>query len=82
MGCCGDFKDVGIGQKIAGATKLIASEIGFGHASDSVIAERRELCESCDRWFHGRCKDCGCYTYAKTQLTREKCPLGKWGPAA
>jgi hypothetical protein len=23
--------------------------------------------------------ECGCYTWAKTRLTNERCPLGKWG---
>lgn len=62
-----------------GAVKLIKSELNLGIAADEVIAERRAACESCDQWDHGRCKSCGCYTYAKTRLRSERCPLGKWG---
>lgn len=81
MGCCGDARDLGIGARIAGGAKMIAAEVGFSHAKPEVIAQRRTICEACDRWLHGRCTDCGCYTFAKTQLTFEKCPLGKWGAA-
>lgn len=62
-----------------GAVKLAKSEMGFGIASDDVVSSRRGACESCDRWDHGRCMECGCYTWAKTRLTNERCPLGKWG---
>jgi hypothetical protein len=80
MGCCGQ-ESIGIGKKIAGAVQLVKSEIGWSHAGGEIIAARRSACESCDRWDHGRCMECGCYTYAKTRLTHERCPLGKWGAA-
>jgi len=62
-----------------GAVKLAKSEMGIGLASGDVIDARRTVCESCERWQHGKCLECGCYTWAKTRLTNERCPLGKWG---
>jgi hypothetical protein len=79
-GSCG--KQPGVGQIVRGAIGLAKSELGIGTAiSAEQIAARRSVCESCDRWDHGRCMECGCYTYAKTRLTHERCPLGKWGAA-
>jgi hypothetical protein len=68
-GCCG---------KIRGAAKLIQSELGIGKAPERITQERRQVCEGCEEWDHGRCRNCGCYTWAKTRLTKEACPLGKW----
>jgi hypothetical protein len=73
MSCCG---------KIVGAAKLVQAELNIGVLDAPRIAERRKACESCDRWDHGRCLECGCYTYAKTKLTHERCPLGKWSAAS
>jgi hypothetical protein len=70
MSCCG---------KIKGAVKLVKSELNIGISSPEVVANRRTVCEECDQWDHGRCRECGCFTYAKTKLTNERCPLGKWG---
>lgn len=75
MGCC----DGKVGRTIVGAVKLAASELNLGRVADHVVAERRRACESCDRWDHGRCRECGCFTFAKTKLRSERCPLGKWG---
>lgn len=63
---------------VKGVVKLAQSHLGFGIAADEVVAERRRSCESCDRWEHGRCAECGCYTHAKTRLRSESCPLGRW----
>ena len=65
-----------------GAIGLAKAELGIGTAPPETVAERRAACESCDRWNHGRCGECGCYTWSKTRLRVEKCPLGKWGPAS
>ncbi|MGA1046372.1 MAG: DUF6171 family protein [Phycisphaerales bacterium] len=74
MSCCGNRVSV-----MSGAVRLLQSEIGIGVASDEIVADRRRACESCDRWDHGRCRECGCFTFAKTKLRSERCPLGKWG---
>jgi hypothetical protein len=66
---------------VAGAFKLAKAELGIGVTNDEVTAARRIVCESCDQWDHGRCRSCGCYTWSKTRLTHERCPLGKWGAA-
>lgn len=72
MSCCG---------KIAGAVKMVQAELNIGVLDAPQIAARRAACEACDRWDHGRCTECGCYTFAKTKLTHERCPLGKWEQA-
>ena len=64
---------------LKGAAKLVRSELGLVILKDpEVIAARRRACEGCDRWDHGKCLECGCYTFAKTRLSREACPLSKW----
>ena len=64
---------------LAGAAKLVRSELGIVVLKDQeAIDARRAACEACDRWDHGKCRECGCYTYAKSRLTREKCPLDRW----
>lgn len=63
---------------VAGAAKLAKSELGIGKAPQEIIEARRKTCEGCDQWNHGRCMACGCYTWAKTSLTNERCPLDKW----
>jgi hypothetical protein len=77
MGCCGNA-----GRFVSGAAKLVRSEAGIGIAADEIVAERRAACESCDKWEHGRCTVCKCFTWAKTRLTSERCPLGKWSAAS
>ena len=64
----------------AGAVKLLQAEIGLGVLEDrEAVAARRAACEACERWEHGRCWSCGgCYTWAKTRLTAERCPLDRW----
>lgn len=66
------------GQKIAGAVKLARAEFNLGVVDAETVAARRKACEACDRWDHGRCLECGCFTFAKTKLPREDCPLGRW----
>jgi hypothetical protein len=65
---------------LKGAAKLVRSELGLVILKDlDLIAARRRACEACDRWDHGRCRECGgCYTFAKSRLSREVCPLGRW----
>lgn len=63
---------------LGGAIKLVQSELGVGVAPKDLVAARRLACESCDQWDHGRCKACGCFTWAKTRLKSERCPLRRW----
>ena len=80
MACSGCGKRAA--EMMAGAIKLAASELNLVQiAKASTIAARRAACEACDRWDHGRCNQCGCFTFAKTRLKSEACPLGKWPDA-
>ena len=67
-------------SRVMGAAKLLAAEIGLAILKDGgVVAGRRQACEACDRWDHGRCWECGgCYTWAKTRMAAERCPLDRW----
>lgn len=73
---CGD--PCGKKRAMLGAVKLAQSELGIGVTDKETTARRRTICESCPDWNHGRCNLCGCYTFAKTRLTKETCPVGKW----
>ena len=50
-------------------------------ASDIIIKERRNICESCE---HRKkmgvflCSKCGCIIEGKIRLAASKCPIGKW----
>jgi hypothetical protein len=81
MGCGGCGGGTGIVGVVKGAFGLAKSEAGIGIAAASEIEARRKACEACSRWEHGRCLECKCFTWAKTRLTHERCPLGKWGAA-
>lgn len=64
---------------LTGAAKLLQSELGIVVINDqTVIDARRRACEACEQWDHGRCKVCNCFTYAKSRLTKERCPLDRW----
>lgn len=49
-----------------------------------ILEDRQSICRSCNQWDSqaingtGRCKKCGCSTWAKLRMATEKCPLGKW----
>lgn len=57
---------------------------GFKIADNELIEYRKEICKSCDQWDAsalnntGRCKKCGCSTWAKLRMSTERCPIGKW----
>lgn len=48
------------------------------------LATREATCRSCPEWdaqalnSTGRCRKCGCSTWAKLRMATESCPLGKW----
>jgi hypothetical protein len=48
--------------------------------SDTQKQSRLNICNECSFFDkeQQRCKKCGCYMAAKTMLTAEKCPIGKW----
>jgi len=57
---------------------------GFKPTPPEILTERESTCRSCDQWDAaalkntGRCKKCGCSTWAKLRMATERCPLGKW----
>ncbi len=71
------------GHYVRGAGKLVKAGLGVGRAADDVIAERRRICQGCEKFTRtavfGRCGECGCFVRAKTTLAGESCPIGKWG---
>lgn len=60
------------------------SASGFKPTPPEILSERESICRSCDQWDAtalrntGRCKKCGCSTWAKLRMATERCPLGKW----
>jgi hypothetical protein len=57
---------------------------GLKLASKEETEKRRQICISCPFWDSlalnstGRCKKCGCSTWAKIKLATESCPEKKW----
>lgn len=41
--------------------------------------QREMICEECPFFDGFQCDACGCIVVAKTSITTEKCPKGKWG---
>jgi hypothetical protein len=43
--------------------------------------ERLKICNECDRFDESlsKCRECGCFMKAKTQLPMAVCPINKWG---
>lgn len=68
----------------AGAAASRFARSGFVATDAETLAAREATCKSCDMWDAaalngtGRCKKCGCSTWAKLRMASEKCPLGKW----
>jgi hypothetical protein len=48
------------------------------------LATREATCKACPEWDAtalnntGRCRKCGCSTWAKLRMATERCPIGKW----
>jgi predicted Zn-ribbon and HTH transcriptional regulator len=48
------------------------------------LATREATCRACAEWdaaalnATGRCRKCGCSTWAKLRMATERCPIGKW----
>ena len=73
-------------SKLASFAESMAgfAKSGFAIASKDVVEQREKVCKSCPMWEPlkmvgtGRCRKCGCSTWAKLRIASEKCPLGKW----
>jgi hypothetical protein len=57
---------------------------GFTITPPDQHADREKTCRSCEFWDGlalngtGRCRKCGCSTWAKLRMASERCPIGKW----
>ena len=57
---------------------------GFAVTPPEAIATREATCRACPEWDAqalnntGRCRKCGCSTWAKLRMATERCPIGKW----
>jgi hypothetical protein len=51
---------------------------GFSPTPPEALATREAKCRECPEWDAGRCRKCGCSTWAKLRMATERCPLGKW----
>jgi hypothetical protein len=57
---------------------------GFATTPPEALASRQATCKACPEWdatalnATGRCRKCGCSTWAKLRMATERCPLGKW----
>jgi hypothetical protein len=57
---------------------------GFSTTPPEALAAREATCRACPEWDAtalnktGRCRKCGCSTWAKLRMATEACPLGKW----
>lgn len=49
-------------------------------ATDDEAAERYSICLGCPELIKmtKQCRKCGCLMFAKTQLKKAECPIGKW----
>jgi hypothetical protein len=57
---------------------------GFAPTPPDILAAREATCRACPEWdaqalnATGRCRKCGCSTWAKLRMATERCPLGNW----
>ena len=57
---------------------------GFATTPPEALANREATCRACPEWdaqalnATGRCRKCGCSTWAKLRMATERCPIGKW----
>ena len=57
---------------------------GFSTTPSEALAAREATCRTCPEWdaaaliATGRCRKCGCSTWAKLRMATERCPVGKW----
>ena len=62
------------------ATRSLTQFAGSGFKTTSPEVQRRriETCATCEHHTGMRCRICGCFTAAKSRLSHESCPIGKW----
>ena len=71
-------KPLTAGQVTHGAAGIAKAVTGTGGADEALIASRTAICEACPNWVKlvgmGKCKLCGCLTWAKVRNAAERCP--------
>jgi len=71
-----------VSSALTAATRFTRS--GFATTPPDILAEREATCRACPEWdaaalnSTGRCRKCGCSTWAKLRMATERCPIGKW----
>lgn len=63
----------------AGGVKGSFGRWGNLVARDSVVVERKKVCEACPSNCLGVCTQCGCVIMGKVRVAAALCPAGKWG---
>jgi len=84
MACCGKAKKpsaIRVAKNAAraagrAAVRIVSTEKLF--VSKEQRSERLDVCNQCEELENGRCSECGCFVVAKSWLTTEDCPTGKW----
>jgi predicted Zn-ribbon and HTH transcriptional regulator len=67
-----------------GNSALNFASSGFATTPPEALATREATCRACPEWdaaalnATGRCRKCGCSTWAKLRMATERCPIGKW----
>ena len=68
----------------AGSAAARFTASGFATTPPEILSAREATCRACPEWdaqalnSTGRCKKCGCSTWAKLRMATERCPIGKW----
>jgi hypothetical protein len=73
-------------QQVASLGKSLVNwnTSGFTTTPPEALATREATCRACLEWdaaalnATGRCRKCGCSTWAKLRMATERCPIGKW----
>lgn len=81
-----EIKYPALKQMVSGLSRSITKWAvgGFKIVDERIFEQRLDQCRLCEFWDSkalnggGRCKKCGCSTWAKLKLATEKCPIGKW----
>jgi hypothetical protein len=84
MDCLAPLPSVGQMAATLGSSLTNFARSGYAIADLETLSSREEICRGCDLWDSqavggtGRCRKCGCSTWAKLRMASEKCPMGKW----
>ena len=77
-------------EMVESATNAITNwaKSGMKVATELQVQTRKSICMGCQFWDaqalkgSGRCRKCGCSTWAKIRLATESCPIGLWKSVA